>query len=317
MKRRIVVAGGTGFVGRRLTADLVARGYEVVVLTRGAATAASVVRGMHWDGRTLGDWARAIDGAFAVVNLAGRTVNTRHTAEHKKEIMESRVDATQVLGQAMARATQPPPAWVQASTLAIYGRSGPGGCDETCPSSGDDFLAEVTRRWEETLFTAAIGTTRRVALRIGFVLGRDGGALPMLTKLTRCFLGGRAGSGRQYINWIHIVDLLQMFVAAIERSEMNGAYNACAPGAVTNAQFMRQLRRLLHRPWSPPAPAWAVRLGALLLGTEADLVLSGRRCVPRRWCEQGCGFEFPELRPALEDLLANEAQATRGVGAGQ
>jgi uncharacterized protein (TIGR01777 family) len=145
--------------------------------------------------------------------------------------------------------------------------------------------------------------TRRVVLRIGFALGRDGGALRLLGRLTKRFLGGTVGSGRQYISWIHVADLNQMFIAAIEREEIRGAFNATGPNPVSNAEFMRELRRVLGRPWSPPAPVWAVRLGSRWMGTEASLALTGRRCTPRRFLESGFVFQFPQLPAALADLF--------------
>ena len=144
--------------------------------------------------------------------------------------------------------------------------------------------------------------TRRVLLRIGLVLGRDGGALSVLGKLTRWFLGGAAGNGRQYISWIHLADMNRMFVDAIEREDVIGMFNATAPNPVTNAEFMRELRRALHRPWCPPAPVWAVRFGSWLMKTEPSLALTGRRCAPRRFLESGFKFQFPDLRAALKDI---------------
>jgi uncharacterized protein (TIGR01777 family) len=144
--------------------------------------------------------------------------------------------------------------------------------------------------------------TRKVTLRIGFVLGREGGALPVLATLTRCFLGGAAGGGRQFISWIHLLDLVEMFVAVVENEKLSGVFNAVAPGAVTNAEFMRELRRAFRRPWSPPAPKFAVKLGAKLMGGEPSLALVSQRCVPKRFLEAGFQYKFPELPSALRDL---------------
>ncbi len=195
--------------------------------------------------------------------------------------------------------------WVQASAAGFYGDTGEAVCDESAPVGGDT-LANVCRQWEAAFAAAQVPQTRKVVLRIGFVLGRDGGALPVLTKLARWFLGGAAGSGRQYVSWIHLQDLVAMFVAAVGDEKLAGTFNAVGPQAVTNAAFMRELRRVLRRPWSPPAPALAVKLGAWLMGSEAFLALASQRCVPKRFLEAGFQFQFADLAAALNDLCRDE-----------
>ncbi|MFL6590754.1 MAG: TIGR01777 family oxidoreductase [Chthoniobacterales bacterium] len=301
MKPRVVLAGGSGFLGRALAKALLAKGYEVVVLSRGAHQEGLGIRQLHWDGKTLGDWWQSVDGAKAVVNLAGRSVNCRHTARNRREIMESRVDSVGVLGEAVARSTQPPEVWVQASSLAIYGDPGDRWCDEDAPHA-EGFSEEVCKRWESEFENVHAPAMRKVVMRIGIVLDKDEGALPVLARLTRFFLGGRVGSGKQYVSWIHVADLIGIFLEAIERSEISGVYNVSGPNPVTNAEFMRELRHALHRPWSPPVPAWATHIGAFFMRTEPNLALTGRRCRPKRFLESGFHFEFPELRGALADL---------------
>ena len=301
MKPPIILAGGSGFLGEALADALLERNCDVVVLSRRATRDAGRVHQIHWDGRTLGDWAQAIDGAKAIVNLTGRSVNCRHTPENRREIMESRVNSVRILGEAVARSSRPPEVWVQASSLAIYGDPGDRWCDEnTAHARG--FSEEVCRRWEGELEKIAAPGLRKVVMRIGIVLDADKGALPVLARLTRFFLGGRVGHGRQYISWIHVSDLARIFVEAIERGDLSGVFNATGPNPATNAEFMRDLRRVLHRPWSPPVPAWATRVGAFLMRTEPSLALTGRRCCPKRFLESGFQFEFPELRGALADL---------------
>jgi hypothetical protein len=211
------------------------------------------------------------------------------------------VDSVNALALAVARAEHPPRVWVQASAVGFYGDTGDVPRDETSPP-GTDALANVCRQWESAFTAAAAPQTRKVTLRIGFVLGRDGGALPLLGRMTRCFLGGAAGSGRQYISWIHLGDLAAMFATAAMDERISGTFNAVAPQAVTNAQFMRELRRALHRPWSPPAPEFAVRLGVRLMGSEASLALVSQRCVPKKFLDSGFQFRFTEVAKALEDL---------------
>lgn len=303
MKPRVVLPGGSGFLGHALACELVDKGYEVVVLSRGASRDSNGIRQLHWDGKTIGEWADSIDGAQAIVNLTGRSVNCRHTPEHRREIMDSRVDSVRLLGQALARCARPPHVFVQASSLAIYGDSGDRWCDEDAPHA-DGFSEEVCKRWEAEFEKINSPGLRKVVMRIGIVLDADKGALPVLARLTRFFLGGRVGHGHQYISWIHVGDLTRMFVEAIERSDLSGVFNATGPEPVTNAEFMRELRRALHRPWSPPVPAWATRIGAFFMRTEPSLALTGRRCRPKRFLENGFHFAFPELRRALADLFS-------------
>jgi uncharacterized protein (TIGR01777 family) len=306
--KQIILAGGSGFLGQSLGQALLGKDYEVIVLGRGRSKSSGGMRHEQWDGHTLGDWANLLDGAKAVVNLAGRSVNCRHTPQNKRLIMDSRVNSVRVLGDAVSRCTQPPEVFVQSSSLAIYGDPGDRWCDEEAPHA-EGFSEEVCKRWEGALTDVEKPGMRKVVLRIGIALAADEGALPVLARLTRWFLGGKVSHGRQYLSWIHIDDLVRMFVAAIERPDLSDVFNATGPNPVTNAEFMRELRRTLRRPWSPPVPAWATQIGARLMGTEASLALTGRRCVPRRFLEHGFQFQFPNLRDALADLYSNGDRA--------
>lgn len=298
---RIILAGGSGFIGTALAFEFARRGYEVVVLTRRPEARADKIEEVAWDGKTAGAWSQYLDGAKAVINLTGKNVNCRHTPENLRAITASRVDSVRALGQAAALVETPPRVWVQASGIGFYGDTGERVCDE-CAPMGTDALATVCRDWEGALQGLELPRTRKVFIRIGFVLGREGGGFPILAGLTRKFLGGTAGNGRQYVSWVHLADLVRMFAAAVERDDLDGTFNAVAPNPVTNAEFMRELRGALHRPWSPPVPALAVKIGARLMGTEPSLALTGQRCVPKHFLDSGFEFEFSELRPALADL---------------
>jgi uncharacterized protein (TIGR01777 family) len=300
--KRVILAGGSGFLGRSLAKELSGRGYDVTILTRSPTNQPGPIKQVQWDGKTIGDWAGHLEGATAVVNLTGRSVNCRHTPGHRREIIESRVNSVNVVDAAILQCAQPPQALVQAGSLAIYGDAGDRWCDETAPR-GEGFTAETCLLWEQAFGAGRTPRTRRVVLRIGFALGKNGGALGVLAKLTRWFLGGTVATGRQYISWIHVSDLNQMFLASIERDDLEGAFNATGPNPATNAEFMRELRRALARPWCPPAPEWAVKIGCRWMGTEAELALTGRRCLPRRFVEKGFVFKFPRLDAALADLL--------------
>ncbi len=301
-KKRIVLAGGSGFLGRALATEWLARDCEVVVLTRSPRARNDGVKEILWDGKNSGDWVQSLDGAEAVVNLAGRSIQCRYTPENLRELVASRVDSVLAIAAAIGRAAQPPRVWVQAGAVGFYGDSKDHLCDETSPA-GNDALAGICQPWEAAFNSASAPKTRRVLLRIGFVLGRDGGALPVLAGLAKWFLGGTVGGGEQFISWIHVGDLSRMFIEAVERDELAGTFNAVGPNPVTNRDFMRELRRALHRPWSPPAPAWAVKVGSRLMGTEPSLALAGCRVAPRRFLEAGFKFQFPELPGALKNLF--------------
>jgi uncharacterized protein (TIGR01777 family) len=302
--RRIVIAGGSGFIGSALANEFLARGFEVVVLTRSPRQRADGVREVAWDGKNAGEWFQFLDGAGAVINLTGKSINCPHTPENLRGITDSRVFSVQAVAAAIEKVQMPPRAWVQASATGFYGDTGDIARGESAPAGGDT-LANICRQWENAFAAVRAPQTRKVTLRIGFVLGREGGALPVLSKLTRWFLGGAVGNGRQYISWIHLTDLVRMFVAAVEDEKLSGVFNAVAPKPVTNAEFMRELRHALHRPWSPPAPEFAVKLGARLMGSEASLALASQRCVPEKFLAAGFQFQFASVVSALNDLCCS------------
>ena len=304
MKPKIILAGGGGFIGSALAREFSRRGYEVVVLTRSPRERNDGAREVAWNAENIGAWAEQLDGAAAVINLTGKNINCPHTPENLRGITASRVNSVNALAAAFAKVKFPPRVWVQASATGFYGDTGDTLCAESAPN-GRDALSRICRDWENSISAATLPQTRKVTLRIGFVLGRESGALPVLSKLTKLFLGGAVGSGRQYISWIHLADLVQMFAAAVENENLSGTFNAVAPNAVTNAAFMRELRHALHRPWSPPAPAFAVKLGARLMGSEPSLALVSQRCSPKRFSAAGFQFQFSELAPALRDLCQN------------
>jgi len=304
-RTRIVIAGGSGFIGSALAAHYAGHGHDVVVLTRTAHARENGVREVAWNGRSFGPWAKELDGAAAVVNLTGKNINCRHTNKNRREIIASRVVSVRAIADAIGASATPVPVWVQASAVGIYGNAGDALCDESAPH-GDDFMADVCEQWEAAFRAALTSNTRRVLLRFGVVLGRDGGALPTLATIARWGLGGTVGSGRQYISWIHRDDLVSVVERAIT-TEMSGPYNASNHVPETNATFMKRLRSAVHRPWSPPAPAFAVNIGAYIIGTEPSIALHGQRCVPRRLDEEGFVFAHEDLGQTLASLLRASA----------
>ncbi len=300
---RIVIAGGSGFIGSALSAHFRKKGDDVVVLTRTARARDDGVREVAWNGRSFGPWAKELDGATAVINLTGKSVNCRHTDKNRREIIASRVVSVRAIANAIGASATPPLVWVQAGAVGIYGDAGDALCDESAPH-GSDFMADVCEQWEAAFRAALTPTTRRVVLRFGVVLGRDGGALPMLASLARWGLGGTVGSGRQYISWIHLNDLIAIVGRALDDATLTGPYNACNHVPETNASFMKRLRSVVHRPWSPPVPAFAVGIGSYIIGTEPSIALHGQRCVPRRLDEVGFEFAHENLDESLKGLLS-------------
>ena len=207
--QRVILAGGSGFVGQALAASLLADGYDVVVFSRGTSRKllGSVI---PWDGSSIGDWSESLEGALAVVNLAGKNINCRLAAANRSEILRSRVDSVRVLGEAVRRCRQVPRVFVQTAAVGIYGDAGDKQCDETTPP-GSGFLGETCRQWEDAFAKSPMPGVRRVMLRLAVVLGREGGAFPPLGRLARCFLGGAVGSGRQYISWLHLADAVKIY----------------------------------------------------------------------------------------------------------
>jgi uncharacterized protein (TIGR01777 family) len=308
---RVVIAGGTGFLGTNLAGHLHGLGYDVVVLSRNSPARQHPWRHQAWDARTLGDWVAALDGATALVNLAGRSVDCIKTPDHADEILRSRVESTTVLGQAMRTIASRPRVWVQMATTHRYGDPLDLVIDEDS-AFGYGLAPFVAGAWEEAFERAVPADVRPVVLRTSFVLGAAGGFLPRLNTLVKWWLGGQVGHGRQGISWIHEADMNAMFAWAIADERVRGAYLATAPNPVTNAVFMRELRDVMGVPFGLPAAEWMVRLGApLLMNTDPELPLYGRLCVSRRLREEGFVFRFPELRGALNDLYAPKSGDAR------
>jgi uncharacterized protein (TIGR01777 family) len=309
-KQRVVLAGGSGFLGRVLADWLTARGTDVVILSR-TPREGGRIREVPWDARTLGQWQREIEGAEAVINLAGRTVDCRYNEENRRLILDSRVDSTRVLGSAIALCGRPPRIWLNSSTATIYKHSYGAANDEATgeigatPEAKDEFSVEVALAWERTLEAARTPDTRKVALRSAMVLGSgENSVFPMLRRLVRLGLGGRMGNGRQFVSWIHHRDFCRAIEWLLAQEDFRGPVNLAAPNPVSNAEMMRTLRKVCRVPFGLPAMTWMLEVGAYFLRTETELIIKSRRVVPGRLQEAGFEFEFPHLRGALEDLCA-------------
>lgn len=294
---RVVIAGGSGDLGRRLADHFRAQGDEVTILTR-RRRADLDHRQLEWDGRTVGEWASELDGAV-LVNLAGKLVDLPPTKKNIAELRSSRVDSTRAL---VAASQQHAPAlWLQMSTLAIYGDAGQGIVAEGHPvADGPPQMPGVAVPWEGALEGACAG--RIVVMRTGIVLDHGTPAFDRLTRLTRRGLGGRISDGTQWISWLHSADLLRA-VDFLRDVDIEGVVHITAPNPIQNAEMMRTLRHALHRPWSPPSPKPFVHIGAKFMHTDPALALTGRRCVPQRLLDAGFEFKFPTFAEAMADVI--------------
>jgi len=306
---KIVLAGGTGAIGGLLARAWHARGDEVVVISRTPHLARWETQA--WNGRTLGLWADAVDGADVVVNLAGRSVNCRYNAANRAAIMSSRVDSTRVLGEAIARAAKPPRVWLQSSTATIYEHRYEPANDEATGIVGVGanapdtwrFSIEVAKAWEAACEAVTTPQTRKVLLRSAMVMspGADG-IFGTLLKLAKRGLAGTAGDGKQYVSWIHGADFTSARDFLIARDDVAGVVNLASPNPLPNAEFMADLRRAANVRIGLPATAWMLEAGALLMGTETELLLKSRRVVPARLLEAGFTFVHPDWPEAAADL---------------
>jgi uncharacterized protein (TIGR01777 family) len=308
---RVVLAGGTGFLGSLLIPALLAAGWRVDVLTRGrGGNLPAGVKAVHWDGLTFGSWVGSLDGAAALINLAGRSTMCRFTEGNRRAIMTSRLNTVRALAEAVRRASSPPLVWVQANSVAWYGDGGEAACDEQA-EGGTGFCAEVCRAWEHEFFAAPLPEVRRVSLRLGFVLSERGGLLGTLAPVVKAGIGGAIGNGRQWVSWVHAEDAVKAFLWALQDATLHGPVVAAAPGAERNAGFMAALRRAWGRPWCPGWPAALVRTAAWLGGMSAEPLLHGRRAFPAALLARGFRFSAPELDGALERIIPAAAGAHR------
>jgi len=311
---RVILAGGGGFLGQILSAHFLARGREVVVLSRAPKARGDGVREVNWDGETVGEWARFLDGSDSVINLAGRTVNCRYHARNRRLILDSRVNSTRVVGEAIARAAKPPRVWFNSSTATIYRHTFGPAWDETgeiggTPESKDEFSVEVACAWEKTFNSAKTPATRKVALRTAMVLGHGKNSVfPMLRRLARVGLGGKMGNGRQFVSWIHEGDFCRAIDWLLEHGDVSGVVNLAAPNPVTNAEMMRAFRDVCGISIGLPASRWMLEVGAFFLRTETELIIKSRRVISGRLIAAGFEFRFPRLKDAL---IALESQNTR------
>jgi uncharacterized protein len=320
---KIVIPGGTGQVGRILCRAFASVGDDVVVLTRKANPGCSC-RCVQWDGESVGDWAKELEDAAAVINLAGRSVNCRYGKKNRREIFDSRVNSVRAIRSALEKAKNPPRVWLQASTATIYAHRFDAPNDEFAGAIGGNepnapdawrFSIEVAKAWESAVDESGLlPNTRIVVMRSAMIMSPDqDGIFAQLLGLVRCGLGGRAGHGRQFISWIHEFDFIHAIRSLIDNRDLAGVVDICSPNPLPNSEFMRELRSAWGTTIGVPSSNWMLEVGAFFMRTETELILKSRRVVPARLRQHGFQFQFPHWRDAVNELCARYRNASLGV----
>lgn len=299
---KVIIPGGSGFLGTYFANRLQDDNHEVIILSRGMQEERNGIRHLHWDGTSAMHLKNEFEGADVVINLTGKSVDCRYTEENKRLIMESRVDATKAIGEVIASLHRKPKFWFNASSATIYGYSEEKNMTEADGEIGDDFSMTVCKKWEEAFHSFTIEGVKQVALRITLVMGKEGGVLPVMKKMAKLGGGGKNGSGRQFISWIHEEDFYRVIMFMVEKG-MYGPVNIGVPNPVTDAYFNRLLCKKLGVWLHPPKPVFALEIGAFLLRTETELILKSRRVYPARLLDSGFQFKYPVLSKAFDHLL--------------
>ncbi|WGM21348.1 TIGR01777 family oxidoreductase [Paenarthrobacter sp. OM7] len=293
MRRTVVIAGATGFIGSYFQRRFLQEGWQVRTVGRDASADAQ----WHDDGAIT----KVLDGAELLVNLAGRSVNCRYDERHRRQILDSRVLTTRALGRAVAACAEPPRTWINSSTGTIYRHAEDHPQSEVSGELGSGFSVDVARAWEDELAAAVVPGTRKVPLRIAIVLGA-GGVMSPLRNLARLGLGGHMGPGTQKFSWIHVEDLFRTVLFVHDHGELSGPVNAATPHPVDNRELMAMVRRSMGVSFGIPTPAWLLEAGAVLIRTQTELVLKSRWVEPRKLLDAGFAFEYPSLAGALNEI---------------
>lgn len=294
MKKKAVLAGGTGFIGQYLEQQLTAAGYDVIIISRQP-------QHINWDDQQ--GMIDALEEAEMLINLAGKSVNCRYNEKNKREIYNSRTITTEILGEAIQACHNPPPLWINSSTATIYRHAEDRPMTEANGELGTGFSVDVGKAWEQALFTFKLPRTRQVALRMAIVLGQGGGVMTPYENLVRFGLGGKQASGNQMFSWIHIEDVYRIILFLRDRPDLSGVFNCAAPHPVTNRELMKQVRLAMGRKVGLPAPAWMLEMGALVIRTETELIFKSRWVVPDRLLKQGFRFQFSTIDRALRQIV--------------
>ncbi|KPB04171.1 TIGR01777 family oxidoreductase [Bacillus sp. CHD6a] len=295
MKKKVVLAGGTGFIGKYLEKQFIQQNYEVIIISRQPQHVA-------WtDTKRI---AKAVDNAELVINLAGKSVDCRYNEKNKQEIFDSRTETTRVLGEAIESSLNPPELWINSSTATIYRHAEDRPMSEATGEIGEGFSVEVAKKWEKSFFDFNLPQTRQAALRIAIVLGKDGGVMTPFKNLVTYGLGGIQGPGTQMFSWVHIEDVFQIMLFIRDRKDLQGLFNCSAPNPIPNKQFMAEMREKMNRKIGLPSPRWMLEIGAVIIRTETELILKSRWVIPERLEKEGYQFKYPKIDEALAEVLS-------------
>ncbi|MCE3258596.1 MAG: epimerase family protein [Bacteroidetes bacterium] len=303
--KKLVIAGGTGFLGKALTEYFKNEMDEIVILSRKENGYDGKITYAKWDGKTLGSWCPKLEGATAVINLVGKSVDCRYTEENKALILSSRLNATKILGEAIQKCVDPPKIWMNGSSATIYGYSEDKPMSESSGEIGTGFSIEVVKAWEKAFNEVQLPSTRKIALRISMVMGKESGVFPVLMKLSKLGLGGTMGSGKQQVSWIHVEDFCRITEWLIKNESASGPYNIVAPQPIRNKDMMKLFRRKTGMPFGLWAPAWMLEIGAFFIRTETELILKSRYAVPERLLKEGYEFKYKTFESCLDNLTEN------------
>lgn len=296
------MAGGTGFLGQAIIKRFNQSSTQIIILSRGKNREEKNVRYIHWDGKTIGDWIDFLEGADVLINLTGKSVDCRYNEKNKAEIISSRVNATKVIGEAINKTLNPPKVWLNSASATIYRNAEDRPMDEFDGEIGKGFSVEVCQIWEKTFNEINNPKTRKIAMRISMVMGKEGGVFPVMSKLVKSGLGGTMGNGKQFISWIHEEDFLNAIEFLINNEKAFGPYNFAAPEPIPNNVFMQLLRKHLNVIIGLPAAKWMLEIGAFFIKTETELILKSRRVVPTKLLNEGFVFKYPSVESALKNL---------------
>ncbi|MGZ3757344.1 MAG: TIGR01777 family oxidoreductase [Mucilaginibacter sp.] len=305
---KIVMAGGNGYLGGVLANYYRQKSDEIIILSRKPKPADGNIRTLLWDGRTKGEWATALDGANMLINLCGKNVNCRYNEANKKAIIASRVIPTALLGEVIGELENQPKLWINITSATIYRHAEDRPQDEETGDIGSGFSVDVCKQWESSFFETNTPNTRKIALRMGIVLGMSDSAFPRLLNLVKFGLGGKQGDGQQYMSWIHEQDAARVTEWLLENEKIDGVINCTAPKPIKNTEFMAAIRHAYGTPIGLPAPAWLLALGAAIIGTETELILKSRWVLPGRLTDAGYKFSFEDAGDAIKDLLSTHPQ---------
>jgi len=294
----ILIAGGSGFLGQELSLYFKNNGHNLKVLSRNPKHENE----LFWDGKTVGKWTTALEAADVLINLSGKSVDCRYTEQNKKEILQSRIESTTALVQAMQKVGNPPVLFINASSATIYVHAEETPQTERNGIVGDDFSMNVCKKWEHVFFETELIKTRQVSIRTSIVLSNAGGAFPKLKTITKLGLGGTQGKGNQKVSWIHIEDFCRAMEFVITNQHIEGAVNVTSPNPITNFSFMKILRKKLNALFGIPTPVFLLELGSWLIRTESELLLKSRWVIPERLINNGFQFKYPKLSLALGNL---------------